>query len=83
MRYQDLLSEPDPQACLFCPQCSAQCSASRGDYWMVDPAARIVCADCGEGMILATVVMEPIPYRYRTIIRDIIEGFWEAEREGL
>ncbi len=50
-----------PATFLYCESCDGRYSASRGDYFMADPEAEIICGECDEPMILAQERTEIVP----------------------
>lgn len=53
---------PGAGALLHCPNCDAEYSATKGDYFWADPNEEIMCSDCGEPMELVTKSNSYTPY---------------------
>ena len=48
----DLPKRPKPGVLLCCANCQDEYSATRGDYFMLDPDERMSCGECGDELSL-------------------------------
>ncbi|KKN52717.1 hypothetical protein LCGC14_0609980 [marine sediment metagenome] len=48
MLRSDLPERPKPGVLLYCADCQSECSATRADYFMLDPDEKMdPCGECG------------------------------------
>jgi len=66
---------------LYCRQCSkGPFSADRGDYWLHDSTAEIVCQDCGEPVTIVIERTVIVPWAAREDLSRFVAAAWVQER---